>query len=405
MTGPLRVSIIVVSRGRPALLARCLAGISQLWHDAFEVVVVADPAGCAAVDAWADRIKCVPFDEPNISSARNLGIQHAAGEIVAFIDDDAVPEPSWLSFLTAPFDDPEVVQTGGYVRGRNGISFQWRGRVVDRTGVARPLVEKGDLPYQPRVGGGEAAKTEGTNMALRRNVIAGIGGFDPAFRFFLDETDVNLRLADARTMLVPLAQVHHGFAASPTRKAGRAPLDLSEIAASSAVFLRKHAPDLIDFGRNRAFLEQRSRLIRYLNDGRLEPRDVGRLMRGFERGFADGLSRVLSDLVPIKAASAPFLPFDTSATGSSTLIAGRRWSRSDLEAQARERVARGEVITVLELSATARPHQVKFHSDGFWEQRGGVFGPSDRADPLVCATSFARRVARERAMIGQVRGF
>ena len=41
---------------------------------------------------------------------------------VAFIDDDAVPEPSWLCRLVAPFEDPGVAGTGGYLRGRTGIS-------------------------------------------------------------------------------------------------------------------------------------------------------------------------------------------------------------------------------------------------------------------------------------------
>ena len=44
MTGP-SVSVIVVSRGRPAALQRCLRGIEQLFYDRFEVIVVADPRG------------------------------------------------------------------------------------------------------------------------------------------------------------------------------------------------------------------------------------------------------------------------------------------------------------------------------------------------------------------------
>jgi len=60
-------------------------------------------------------------------------------------------------------------------------------------------------------------------MAVRRSVLADLGGFDPRFRFYLDETDLNLRLA-ARglyTALVPLAQVHHGFHASARRRKDR----------------------------------------------------------------------------------------------------------------------------------------------------------------------------------------
>ncbi|WP_372887787.1 glycosyltransferase family 2 protein, partial [Shimia sp.] len=122
------VSVVIVSRGRPQALARCLTGLSQQTHPSFETIVVADPSGCAAVNdgAFSGLVKLVAFDEANISAARNLGIARAAGELVAFIDDDAVPEPTWLAHLVAPFDsDPEVMAAGGFVRGRNGISFQW----------------------------------------------------------------------------------------------------------------------------------------------------------------------------------------------------------------------------------------------------------------------------------------
>lgn len=121
------VSIVVVSRDRPAALARCITGLAQLDHAPFEVVVVACHDGLAAIEAHpkAAEIKTVAYDLPNISAARNRGIAAAAGEVVAFIDDDAVPEPSWLSRLTAPFETDAVAATGGFVIGRNGFSLQW----------------------------------------------------------------------------------------------------------------------------------------------------------------------------------------------------------------------------------------------------------------------------------------
>ncbi|WP_157937576.1 glycosyltransferase family 2 protein, partial [Oceaniglobus roseus] len=237
---PLRVSVVVVSRGRPDALSRCLTGLAQLDHPAFEVIVVADEAGrrAAAAHPLAAQVKLLACGRPNISAARNIGIGAAAGDLVAFIDDDAVPEPSWLLHLAAPFADPDVAAAGGFVIGRNGISFQWRGRQVEDTGAALPLPFAGDAPVVPAPPPGGAIKTEGTNMALRREVLLALGGFDEAFAFYLDETDLNLRLARAghRTALVPLAQVHHGFAPSERRRADRAPLSLFDIGASSAAF-------------------------------------------------------------------------------------------------------------------------------------------------------------------------
>jgi GT2 family glycosyltransferase len=50
---------------------------------------------------------------PGVSGARNTGIAATASEIVAFLDDDARPEPEWLAELTAPFQNPDVWITGG----------------------------------------------------------------------------------------------------------------------------------------------------------------------------------------------------------------------------------------------------------------------------------------------------
>ena len=75
-------------------------------------------------------------------------------------------------------------------------------------------------------------------MAVRRDVLAALGGFDPAYHFYLDETDLNMRLAQAghATALCPRALVHHGFAASTRRRKDRVPADLFDIGASWAVF-------------------------------------------------------------------------------------------------------------------------------------------------------------------------
>ena len=290
------VSIVVVSRGRPTHLSRCLLGLSQLQYGRFEVIVVADAAGVRAAQGlpFADALKIVQFDAANISAARNIGIDVAAGDIVAFIDDDAVPEPSWISFLIAPAQDPEVAVMGGYVRGRNGISWQWRDRAVDPLGNPYALGCDGEGPHilpAPEIG---AIKTEGTNMAVRREVLAELGGFDPAFHYFLDETDLNMRIARAghKTALVPQAEVHHGFAANPLRRQDRVPRDLFDIGASWSVFLRKHVPPADHQTQwNRVQTQERHRLTAHMIAGRLEPRDVRLLLQRLHEGFAAGGGR------------------------------------------------------------------------------------------------------------------
>lgn len=402
------VSVIIVSRGRPDALLRCLTGVAQLQDRAFEVVVVACPAGVAVTETLdiLPDIKCIAFDEANISAARNLGLVHAAGEIVAFIDDDAVPEPLWLRHLVAPATRSDVAAMGGFVRGRNGITFQYKARTLDAQGAAHeveidPLQATVLVPPK-----GRAIKTEGTNMAFRRDVLVEIGGFDPAFRFYLDETDVNMRLARAghATAIVPLAQVHHGFAASATRRDDRVPRDLFEIGASWAVFQRKHIPKDARAGHwAEQIAMERKRLLEHMVAGRLEPRDVRKLMKGLKAGFAEGQSRTFGGA---KLARHPVLPFRlVHAPRRAVQFTTVRGFRGASEiAAAAERVAGGTIETVLVLSLTGLFHRVYFDHRGVWVQRGGIFGRANRDEPLFRFTTKSRRSIRERERIAQVRG-
>jgi len=390
------VSVIVVSHGRPALLTRCLTGLAQLTHPNFEVIVVADPEGAEAVRATGLPVKLSEFDELNISAARNRGLTLASGDLVAFIDDDSVPEPSWLDHLCAPFDDPRVVAAGGYVRGRNGISFQWRANTVDALGAPAPLELDGEAPQLFTAKPCHGIKTEGTNSAFRREVLARMGGFDPGFRFYLDETDVNLRLSGQVTAIVPTAQVHHGYAPSVRRGSDRMPKSLHEIGASSALFLRKHAPDRDPWGALAALeARQRQRLLGHMVAGNCEPRDVKRLLDTLRTGWVEGLARPIAPLPPLPDLPPPFVPFRTEPATESVQLSGRFHQGRALRAQARALVAEGRSVSLFLLSPTTLFHHLRFHPDGYWEQRGGMFGRAGRGEKTFQLMGFHARVARE----------
>lgn len=389
------VSVIVVSRDRPDHLRLCLRALSLQDHPRFEVIVVADPQSIAVVEAEA--IKCVPFDEANISRARNAGLAVAAADIVAFIDDDAVAEPTWLSRLTAPLANPHISVTGGFVRARDGISLQWGAAAANTFGERLPLsVDAAEVSLH-KGRPGYAIRTEGTNCAFRRQVLAEIGGFDPVFRFYLDETDVNMRLAAQGhvTAIVPNATVQHGFAASARRAPDRAPRDLRDIGASTIAFMRKHtqADDPIAGPISRLISEQRARLIRHMVSGGLEPRDVGRLMATLMAGIVDGGMIEISPL-PAITSNAAFSKFPAGPR-SGLLLAGRIWQAGALRKKAVQAAGEGKIVTLLLFSPTARPHRMQFHPDGYWEQRGGLFGRSDATDPRAQLWSFSARLQHE----------
>jgi len=403
------VSVIVVSKGRGDSLALTLIGLSRLLYDTYEIIVVADAEGLETVRRMRleDRVKTVAFADPNISLARNVGIALAAGEIVAFIDDDAVPEPTWLNHLTGPFGDYSVAAVGGYVIGRNGISYQWTARSVDYTGADSALNLDGMQPTVLTPPAGSAIKTEGTNMALRRSELAQIGGFDPAYRFYLDETDLNMRLAKARkvTAIAPLAQVHHAFAPSPRRDATRAPRDLFEIGASLMVYLRRHCPEDERAPVIQAFRKARHRaLIEHMIAGRLEPRDVRRLRKRLRDGIEAGRTRELHALPTLPRSSEPFLPFETEVRTAGVVLSGRSFRRKALRAEAEERADRGESVSLFLLSPTTLFHRVRMTRAGVWEQRGGIYGKSLRSGWWFRPGTFKGRVRKEVARVAKVRG-
>jgi len=400
----LRLSVVVVSYGRPAALQRCLTAIHQLPLLNLEVIVVADQAGLNALAAlpFADRIKQHLQAQPNISVARNIGAAAAAGDVIAFLDDDCVPSPSWAGNLLARFDaDPELSAATGPVLGRNGISVQWGHIAVDRRG--RDLGLSGPSTELPD---GFARKLHGTNMAFRRAALRSLGGFDSAFSFFLDDTDVALRLHQAglRSGWVPDAIVHHGFAASARRTEDRIPLSLYDIGLSTVVFLRKHAdPAAIEAELAQLEHDQRNRLFRLARQRRLEPPAIRDLMESLSEGMADGKTAAFGVPGTFEKGVA-FQPLRDTMPGPHTILSGWRIQATRLRQAAAQLIAEDRAVHLFLFEPTPRKHKVIFTERGIWEQHGGLYGPSiRRASRVQLWTRKSRlhsEVARIRAEIG-----
>ncbi len=407
MDGP-RISVVIVSHGRPALLRRAVLGVSQLYHRPSELIVVADAEGLSALSdlGIAGRIKTAEQTEANISAARNQGVALAAGEIIAFLDDDAVPEPSWLCHLAKAFENEEVVAAAGLVLGRNGISRQWGPQAVSRTGQEIELSTLGEEPHIPLAPEGFAPKLHGTNMGIRAAPLRAMGGFDPAYRFFLDETDLAMRLwrAGHQIAYVPRAVMHHGFAPSARRHASRAPRSLWEIGASTAVFLRKHAdPSELDPNLLALRETQRQRLDRFLRNGDLQPRDIGPLISDLDRGISEGREVALAPPHTITSAPPEFQPLVTDAAPKPVYLSGRWFQVRARQAEAARLAREGHATTLFLFAPTFRRHQMRFTSVGYWVQSGGLWGRSDRDGPRPPLGGFQRRLATEIARVRRVR--
>ncbi len=200
------VSVVVNTYNRAASLRLTLAGLSQLDYPNFEVVVVNGPSTDdteAVVAGYAGRIKVARCPERNLSMSRNIGIARAAGEIVAFIDDDAYPDPAWLDRLTEAYDNDEVAGAGGPVYDHTGARFQTRYLISDRIGRSTLSFDTNPSGWLNVPGAGKFPSLLGTNSSFRRDSLIEIGGFDEEFEYFLDETDVCARLVGARLRRPP----------------------------------------------------------------------------------------------------------------------------------------------------------------------------------------------------------
>lgn len=273
---PQAATVVIVSYQRPAHLSACVQKVLAQGPGA--VIVVADPSGMSALDTLPDApVRRIPFAERNISAARNLGLAQVATPLVVFIDDDSRPEPGWLAALCAAFAAQDVIAATGPVRTGDTNRWQFRGEQIDRQARLRAL----NLPDGPmrcfEAQENSTMVTIGTNCAFRVNLLCQIGGFDQKFRYYLDESDLNMRLMrfQAKTAFVPNAQVRHYRAAGPYRRADGQLKDRSEVGASLVRFLQRHGdPARFEKDLEAAFEVENRRMLRGMQRGDLEPRDV-----------------------------------------------------------------------------------------------------------------------------------
>lgn len=399
MRAPCDISVIVVSRDRAQDLRKMLSCLRFQDISGFETIVVTNtPAALEGAD-YPRPLRLFDCDEANISTARNVGLSAAQGKLVAFCDDDALPDPSWLRHLLAPFSDPAIGGTGGFTRGRNGISLQWGAVETDETGEAHPLGIAPDsavVTYPPSKN--SAPVMIGTNCAFRAAALRQIGGFDPAFAYYLDDSDISLRLSKAgwHLAIVPKAQVHHGFASGPYRLQNRVPKTLRPHGVSKAVFCRKHASEAALAPALRRFEKlQFARLEKQMLAGLMEPAALPALIESLKAGYEAGQKMAVRPEAPgprpPHAAPVQLSRLDRPHV----LLAGRQGDKAALKNLGESLAAAGVITTVLALSRSPAFMQVRFAAGGYWHHSGGQYGKSARTAPLFRAGSFKDKVKSE----------
>ncbi|HVH09513.1 MAG TPA: glycosyltransferase [Gemmatimonadales bacterium] len=196
-----RISVVVCTHNGARTIRDCLQGLARLDYPDYEVIVVND-GSTDATASLVGRYDCrlIQTEQRGLASARNTGLRAATGEIVAYIDDDAYPDPHWLRYLAAAFLRTSHAGVGG-----PNVAPPGDGPIAEC--VARAP----GGPVHVLVTDTEAEHIPGCNMAFRRACLEAIGGFDPQFRTAGDDVDVCWRLEERGWTLGfhPAAMVWH----------------------------------------------------------------------------------------------------------------------------------------------------------------------------------------------------
>src|SRR4051812_18815161 len=111
----LSCSVIICTRNRSAQLEKCLAAVAGQTLKPAEVIVIDNAPEDETTKETASRWGVSYFVEPRLglSRARNRGAAEASSDIVAYIDDDALPSLDWLEKFLAAFNQQEISAAGG----------------------------------------------------------------------------------------------------------------------------------------------------------------------------------------------------------------------------------------------------------------------------------------------------
>lgn len=177
----LTISAIICTHNREAYLGAAIDSLLEQDAEEFEVVVV-DNASCdrtrEVVEARLPhpRLKYIYESEVGLSVARNRGVRESTGEILAYLDDDAVASPQWLRILINAYESNEKLAIAG-----GKVTLLWPpgiappGWISDNMAGALGLYDLGaDIVNIQQPG----LTPRGLNYSIRRTFLNEIGGFD-----------------------------------------------------------------------------------------------------------------------------------------------------------------------------------------------------------------------------------
>ena len=343
---PLTFSLIVNTTDRAYPLRALLWSLEHQAYPHFEVIVVVGPTYDTTLEILEDfcsRVRVLRCPKANLSQSRNIGLLAAHGDIVAYIDDDAVPCINWLSQLARLFNDPLIDATGGAA----WCVHPNRPALQHRIGLVSSLAHHENVrvswldyivPRKENSGRQWQARMMGVNMAFRRQSLLTIGGFDEYYTYIAEETDLALRMSNAGFITHPVleAPVYHVPASSRNRTPDTYEGKIWMESRSFIYFVLKNAPgagesysDILKFILHRThgcFM----RAGQLWHDGKITFRRSQRIRFGELIAAIDGLGQGLfakRKIIPIQVTTAsldaptsPIKPYHTRDSAMQTSV-------------------------------------------------------------------------------------
>lgn len=213
------VSVVIITRDRPTeMLRQTLMALGRQMTAPLETLVVDTSAADALPWMITNefplvRVMHIPDGPRCMPWSRNQGIAETKGEIIAFLDDDALAEPQWLAEIVRAYgDDPSIGGVGGRVI--EGLNL---GGTVRNSGDPVAFFDKYGLPHADFNSITddiiEVGHLKGCNMSFRRTALAAVDGFDEYYSGIAhrEETDlcIRVRRSGYRLLYNPQATVEH----------------------------------------------------------------------------------------------------------------------------------------------------------------------------------------------------
>ena len=197
-----RVSVVICAYNAERTMDACLESLRTLRYPDYEVVIVNDGSadGTRAIAERYPEFTLINQENRGLSAARNVGAEHASGEIIAYTDSDCVVDPDWLTYLVYKFVEGGFVAVGG-------PNFP----PPEENAVAAYVAASPGGPTHVLLNDEVAEHIPGCNMAFSKQALRGVGGFDPIFTAAGDDVDLCWQLQNQGHAIgfSPAAMVWH----------------------------------------------------------------------------------------------------------------------------------------------------------------------------------------------------